>query len=153
MAVSPIPEDYPRVVPSIAVSDCAAAIDFYTSVFGATERGGRMLMPDGRVGHAELEIGDAVVMLADEFPEMGFVGPLAIGGTPVTLNVFVEDAHATFAAAMAAGATELLPVEDQFYGHRSGQFIDPWGHRWSVQSVIEEVSPEEMARRMAAMEG
>ena len=151
MAVSPIPDDYPRLCPSIAVSDCAAAIGFYVAVFGAEERGGRMMMPDGRVGHAELTIGDSVIMLADEFPESGYVGPTAVGGTPVTMSLFVEDADATFAAALANGATELRAVEDQFYGHRSGQFIDPWGHRWSVQQVIEEVSEEEMARRMAAM--
>ncbi|MEZ5207022.1 MAG: VOC family protein [Acidimicrobiales bacterium] len=153
MAVSPSPADYPRLCPSIAVSDCAAAIDFYVTVLGAEERGGRMMMPDGRVGHAELTIGDSVIILADEFPESGYVGPTAVGGTPVTLSLFVEDADATFTAALANGATELRAVEDQFYGHRSGQFIDPWGHRWSVQQVIEEVSDEEMSRRMAAMGG
>lgn len=151
MTVQPIPDNYPRLSASIAVDGAAEAIDFYTSVLGATQRGDRMTMPDGRVGHAELAIGDSVLMLADEFPEAGYRGPTAIGDTPVTLSVFVEDADATFAAALAAGATELRPVEDQFYGHRTGQFLDPWGHRWSVASVVEEVSPEEMLRRVAEM--
>lgn len=106
---------------------------------------------DDKVGHSELLIGDSVVMVADEFPEMDFQSPDTIGGTPVTLSVYVEDVDATFRAAIAAGATELRPVEDQFYGDRSGQFKDPWGHRWNVATHIEDVSDEEIARRTTEM--
>ena len=124
----------------------AAAIDFYRDVLGATERG-RMDQPDGRIGHAELELGDSLIMLADEFPERDVRGPKAFGGSPVTINVYVEDVDAVFQRALAAGARELRPVEDQFYGDRSGQFEDPFGHHWSVATHVEDVSPEEMARR------
>jgi PhnB protein len=119
-------------------------------VFGATERM-RMGAPGGKVGHAELAIGESVVMLADEFPEMGIVGPKSIGGTPVTLSVYVDDVDATFATALGAGATEVRAVEDQFYGDRSGQFLDPFGHRWSVATHVEDVGEDEMQRRAAAM--
>ena len=151
--VKAIPDGYPQVIPSLAVDGAAAAIDFYCEVFGATVRM-RMDGPDGRVGHAELQLGDSVVMLADEFPEMDHRGPRSVGGTPVTLSVYVEDVDATFAAAVAAGARELRAVEDQFYGDRVGQFEDPFGHRWSVGTHVEDVSEEEMARRAeAAMQG
>lgn len=151
--VKAIPDGYPQVIPSLAVDGAAAAIDFYCEVFGATVRM-RMDGPDGRVGHAELQLGDSVVMVADEFPEMDHRGPRAVGGTPVTLSVYVEDVDATFAAAVAAGARELRPVEDQFYGDRVGQFEDPFGHRWSVGTHVEDVSEEEMARRAEeAMQG
>ena len=146
--VNPIPEGYPRVCPSLAIDGAAAAIDFYTSVLGATERM-RMPMPDGRVGHAELQIGDSVIMLADEFPEMDHRGPKSVGGTPVTLHVYVEDVDATFQRALDAGAKELRAVQDEFYGDRTGQFEDPFGHRWSITSHIEDVSEEEMMRRMS----
>ena len=144
--VKAIPDGYPQVIPSLAVDGAAAAIDFYCEVFGATVRM-RMDGPDGRVGHAELQLGDSVVMVADEYPEVGHRGPRAVGGTPVTLSVYVEDVDATFAAAVAAGANELRPVEDQFYGDRVGQFEDPFGHRWSVGTHVEDISEEEMARR------
>jgi len=144
--VKPIPDGYPRVSPSLAVDGAAAAIEFYTSVFGATVRM-RMDMPDGKIAHAELAFGDSVVMLGDEVPQMGYHGPKAIGGTPVTLSVYVEDVDATFARAVDAGATVVRPVEDQFYGDRSGQFEDPFGHRWSVATHVEDVSEEEMGRR------
>ena len=144
--VKAIPDGYPQVIPSLAVDGAAAAIDFYCEVFGATVRM-RMDGPDGRVGHAELQLGDSVLMVADEFPEVGHRGPRAVGGTPVTLSVYVEDVDATFAAAVAAGANELRPVEDQFYGDRVGQFEDPFGHRWSVGTHVEDISEEEMARR------
>ena len=149
----PIPEDYPRLTPYLIVDGGAAAIDFYRSVLGATERM-RMPDPDGRIGHAELELGDSMIMLADENPEMGPRSPKSIGGTPVTLHVYVEDADGTFARAIQAGARELRPVEDQFYGDRSGQFEDPFGHRWNVSTHVEDVPPDEMARRAAtAMAG
>jgi PhnB protein len=147
--VKPIPEDYPRVSPSLSIDGATAAIDFYKEVFGATER---MRIDDGeRIGHAELQIGDSVIMVADEYPEMGIVGPKKVGGTPVFLSVYVEDVDATFAKAIELGATELRPVQDQFYGDRSGNFEDPWGHRWGVATHIEDVSPEEMTRRIEAM--
>ena len=147
--VKPIPDNYPRLDPYLWVYGGDAASEFYTRVLGASERGGRLRMPDGGVGHAELELGDALLMLSDEAPEMGIVGPRAIGGTPVTLNLYVEDVDAVFAKAIEAGAKQLRPVEDQFYGDRSGQFEDPFGHRWSVSTHVEDVSPEEMQSRVA----
>jgi PhnB protein len=108
-----------------------------------------MAEPDGRIGHAELQFGDSVLMLADEHPEIDFVGPKAIGGTPVTLNLYVEDVDKVFEVALQEGATSLRAVEDQFYGERSGSFEDPFGHRWNVATHTEDVSPEEMARRAA----
>ena len=122
--VNPIPEGYPRVTPYLIVGDGAAAIDFYTSVLGATERM-RMGGPDGKVGHAELELGGSVIMLADEHPEMNAVGPKTVGGTPVSLHVYVEDADDVFERAIEAGAEALSPVEDKLYGDRSGSFEDP----------------------------
>jgi PhnB protein len=148
--VKPIPDDYPRVSAYLTVDGAAAAIEFYKSVLGATERG-RMPGPDGRIGHAELNIGDSLIMLSDAFPDMGVRDPKDIGGTPVTLSVYVEDVDDVFARALAAGASEQRPVQNQFYGDRSGQFVDPWGHRWNVASRVEYVSPEEMQRRAAAM--
>jgi PhnB protein len=148
--VSPIPEGYPRVCPYLYIDGAGAAIDFYRDVFGATERM-RMGGPDGKVGHAELQIGDSVVMLADEFPDMGVQGPRAFGGTPVALSIYVEDVDATVAKAVAAGATLTRPLEDQFYGDRVGQIEDPFGHVWSIHTHIEDVSPEEMGRRAAAL--
>jgi PhnB protein len=148
--VKPIPDDYPRVSAYLTVDGAAAAMEFYKSVLGATERG-RMPGPDGRIGHAELNIGDSLIMLSDAFPDMGVRDPKDIGGTPVTLSVYVEDVDDVFARALAAGASEQRPVQNQFYGDRSGQFVDPWGHRWNVASRVEDVSPEEMQRRAAAM--
>ena len=150
MAVKPIPDGYPRVSPYLIVDGAAAAIDFYTSVLGATERM-RMPGPDGRIGHAELQLGDSVVMLADEFPDMNIKGPKTVGGSPVTVCVYVEDVDATFKKALAAGAKEQRPLEDQFYGDRTGQFEDPFGHQWSVQTHVEDVEPEEMGKRAAKM--
>lgn len=144
--VNPIPDDYPRVIPYLTVDDASAAIDFYTSVLGAEERV-RMGGPGGKVFHAELAIGDAIIMLADSMPDMGSRTPKALGGTPVTVMVYVEDVDAVFASAVAAGATPDRPVEDQFYGDRAGQFTDPFGHRWFVASHVEDVSEEEMKER------
>jgi PhnB protein len=145
----PIPEGYPRVTPYLIVDGASAAIDFYTSVLGATERM-RMSAPDDRVGHAELEIGDSVIMLADESPEMDARSPRTVGGTPVSLHVYVEDADSTFERAIGAGATALQQVEDKFYGDRSGSFEDPFGHRWHVATHVEDVPPGEMEKRAAA---
>jgi PhnB protein len=152
MAVRPIPEDYPRVMPYLAIDGAAAAIDFYSTVLDAKERM-RMPGPDGKVGHAEIQIGDSVIMLADEAPDMDHLGPKSIGGTPVSIMVYVEDVDATFAKALKAGATETQAVEDKFYGDRSGTFDDPWGHRWHVATHTEDVSPEEMEKRLAELGG
>ena len=150
--VKSIPDNYPQVVPYLCVDGASAAIEFYRTVFGATERM-RMAEPDGRLGHAELEIGTAVIMLADEFPDLGVLAPTTIGGSPVTMTLYVEDVDDVFARATSAGATARSPVKDQFYGDRTGQFTDPFGHRWSVATHVEDVSSEDMAQRAAAMSG
>jgi PhnB protein len=144
----PIPEDYPRVTPYLIVDGAGSAIDFYRSVLGATERL-RMPGPDGKLGHAELELGSSVIMLADEHPEMDIRGPRSIGGSPVSLHVYVEDADGVFERAVELGAKPLRPVEDRFYGDRVGRFEDPFGHRWDVATHVEDVPPEEMSRRAA----
>ena len=151
--VKPIPEGYPQLAPYLHVDGAAAAIDFYTKVFGARERM-RMDAPGDRIGHAEIDIGDALIMLADEFPDMGVRGPKAIGGTPVTIHLYVDDVDAVFAAALEAGATALGEVHDRFYGDRAGEFEDPFGHRWSIATHVEDVPPDEMEKRAAeAMSG
>ena len=122
--VKPIPDDYPRITPYLCVDGAAAAIEFMTEVFDATERM-RIPAPGGMIGHAEVAIGDGLIMVSDEYPEMGVLGPKKIGGTAVTISVYVEDADATFAKAVAAGATVERPVETQFYGDRGGMFVDP----------------------------
>lgn len=147
--VKPIPDNYPQVVPYLCVDGASAAIDYYCKVFGATERM-RMPEPDGRLGHAELEIGTAMIMLSDEYPDLGIRSPKTIGGTPVTISLYVEDVDKVFARAIEGGGTALRPVKDQFYGDRSGQFEDPFGHRWSVATHIEDVTAAEMAERAAA---
>jgi PhnB protein len=148
-SVKPIPDGYPRVTPYLIVNGASDAIAFYGKVFGAQERM-RMADPAGRIGHAELTLGDSVIMLADEHPEMGIQGPKTIGGSPVTISVYVEDVDATFSQAVQSGATVLRALENQFYGDRSGQVEDPFGHRWSIASHVEDVSPEEMGKRAAA---
>ena len=151
MAIKPIPDGYPQVMPYLSVDGAARAIEYYKDVFGATERM-RMPAPDGRIGHAELQIGSSVIMLSDEYPEMGIRGPKAVGGTPVTISVYVEDVDQVYDRAVKGGARAVQPVADQFYGDRSGQFEDPFGHRWNVASHVEDVDPEEMARRAAQQE-
>jgi PhnB protein len=152
MAVNHQPAESHTVAPYLHVDGAAAAIDFYVGVFGATETY-RISAPEGKIGHAEVKIGDSLVMLSDEYPEMGARGPKTIGGSPVTLTVYVPDVDATFAKALAAGASELRPVEDQFYGDRTGQIEDPFGHRWSIHTHIEDVAPAEIDRRAAEMFG
>lgn len=149
--VKHIPEGYPQVSPYLYVDGANQAIEFYSTVFGARERV-RMGAPQNKVGHAELEIGDSLVMLADESPEMGALSPKSVGGTPVAISVYVDDVDAVFERAMQAGAKSLRPVEMQFYGDRAGQFEDPFGHRWSVATHVEDVPPDEMQRRAAEME-
>jgi PhnB protein len=146
MAVKPIPEGYHAVTPYLVIKGAKAAIDYYKKVFGATERM-RMDAPGGTIGHAELMIGDSTIMLADEFPDMGFRSPKTIGGSPVSLVLYVEDVDTVFKRAVGAGAKELRPVADQFYGDRMGTLEDPFGHVWSVATHTEDVSPDEMERR------
>ncbi len=148
--VKAIPDGYPQVTPYLCIDGAAEAIEFYGKVFGATQRGDRMPAPGGKVGHAELQLGDSVIMLSDEFPDMNMRSPKAVGGTPIVMSVYVEDVDAVFERAVQAGATTLRPVEDQFYGDRSGTIEDPFGHRWNLATHIEDVSPEEMERRAAA---
>ena len=150
--VQPIPDGYPRVTPYLIIDGAAAAIEFYEKVLGAKERF-RMDAPGGRLGHAELELGESLIMLADEFPDMDIRGPKTFGGSPVMISVYVEDVDAVFDAALAAGGTSVRPVEDQFYGDRSGQFEDPFGHHWSVATHVEDVPPEEMEKRAAEAMG
>jgi PhnB protein len=149
--VKPIPDGYPQVIPYLYVDGAAAAIEFYGTVLGTKERM-RMGGPDGKVGHAELELGDSVIMLADEFPDMGARSPKSIGGSPVTISLYVTDVEDVHKKALAGGATELRPPTDQFYGDRTAQFEDPWGHRWNVGTHVEDVPPDEMAKRAKAME-
>jgi PhnB protein len=144
--VNPIPEGYPRITPYLIVDGAADAISFYQSVLGAKERM-RMAGPDGKIGHAEIEIGESVIMLADEHPEMDAHGPKSVGGTPVSLHVYVEDADSVFERATQAGARSLQAVEDKFYGDRSGTFEDPFGHQWHVSTHVEDVPPDEMSKR------
>jgi PhnB protein len=146
--VKPIPDGYQSVIPYLIVDGAGDAIDWYTKSLGAKEMV-RMGGPGGKVGHAELQFGDSVVMLADEFPDMGIKSPKTIGGSPVNLCVYLEDVDATFDDAVKGGAKVLQPVEDKFYGDRSGQIEDPFGHIWSLMTHVEDVSPEEMERRTA----
>ena len=146
--VQPIPEGYHSVTPYLIVNDAKAAIDFYTRAFGATEKF-RLPMGD-RIGHAEIQIGDSMIMLADEFPDMGHLGPKARGGTTVSLMVYVEDVDRAFAQALEAGGTQKRPVENQFWGDRMGVLTDPFGHQWSLATCVEQVSPEELQERMRA---
>ena len=147
--VRPIPEGYGSVTPYLIVDGAARAIEFYKQAFGATETF-RMERPDGRVGHAEIKIGDSHVMLADEHPEMGARGPQSIGGSPISLVLYVEDVDATVNRAVEAGAKLTRPVANQFYGDRTGGVEDPFGHAWYVATHVEDVAPEEMQKRAAA---
>ena len=150
--VKPIPDQYPQVMPYLHVNGAAGAIAFYEKVLGATERT-RMPDPSGKIAHAELQLGDSVIMLADEYPDMGIRGPAAYGGSGVTISVYVEDVDEVFRRAVDAGAKVVQEVQDQFYGDRTGQFEDPYGHRWSVATHVEDVPPEEMQRRAAEAMG
>lgn len=145
--VKPIPKEYRTLTPMLTVSDGAGAIEFYKNAFGAEERY-RMLTPDGKhVVHAELKIGDSIFMLGDEMPGQDCRSPEALGGTPVGFYVYVEDVDRAFDRAVGAGATVSMPVEDMFWGDRIGSLTDPSGHVWTLATHVEEVGPEEMARR------
>lgn len=137
------------LTPYIGVKDAAKALAFYHAAFGATELF-RLTDPSGRIGHAEVAIGASLLMLSDEYPDFGALSPPSLGGTPVTLHLYVADADATVARAVEHGATVLRPVEDQFYGDRSGMIADPFGHKWMIATRKEAVSPEEMQRRWTA---
>ncbi len=149
MSVPPIPPGYHALTPYLSVADPASAIAFYAEAFGATERM-RLMMPDGSIGHAEITIGDSVMMLGGAWPQTGFAPPEG-GPIPVMLHLYVADADATFARAVEAGALPLAPVEQKFYGDRSGSLRDPFGHRWTVSTHVEDVSTEEAQRRIADM--
>ena len=147
--VKPIPEGYHAVTPYLIIKGAAAALEFYKKAFGATELF-RMAQPDGKIGHAELQIGDSRVMLADEYPEMKYVSPQTLGGSPVSIMLYVEDVDSVYNQAIAAGASEKEPLQDKFYGDRVGSLIDPFGHVWHVGTHKENVTPEEMEKRLAA---
>ncbi|WP_309139517.1 VOC family protein [Siccirubricoccus sp. G192] len=150
--MQPVPAGYSSVTAYLIVEGAAAALDFYARAFGAREVM-RLPAPGGRIGHAEIEIGDSRVMLADECPEMDARAPAAYGGSPVTLHLYVRDVDAVVARAVAAGAEVRRPVQDQFYGDRSGTLRDPFGHVWHLATHVEDVPPEEIQRRMQAMAG
>lgn len=148
--VQAIPDHYGSITPYLYIEECAKAIEFYKEVFGATETE-RMEMPDGKVGHTEMKFGNSIVMMSSDFPDMNIIGPKALGGSPGAIHVYVENVDEIFAKAIASGAKEIEAPIDKFYGDRGGQFIDPFGHRWSVASHIEDVSDEEMRKRMQAL--
>lgn len=146
MTTKSIPDGYHSVTPYLIIKGAADAIDFYKRAFGATELM-RMPGPDGRLGHAEIRIGDSVIMLADEHPEMGYRSPQSLGGSGVSLMVYVDRVDEVFNRAVAGGAKELQSVKNQFYGDRSGTLQDPFGHTWTVATHVEDVPPDEMRRR------
>jgi PhnB protein len=154
MAVKPVPDGYHTVTPYLTLDDAAAAIDYYKRAFGAKERV-RMDTPDGKVGHAELEIGDSLVMVSDEFPQGSTRSPKELGGTTAGAFLYVEDVDAVVKRAVDAGATVTMEVADQFWGDRFGSITDPFGHSWSIATHVEDVTPEQIAERakeaMAAM--
>ena len=149
MAVKPIPEAYHTVTPYLIIEGAAAAIEFYKKAFGAKELF-RFPAPEGKIGHAEIKIGDSPIMLADAYPDMGYNGPKSLGGSPVSLMIYVENVDTVFNQAVEAGATVKEAVSDKFYGDRSGSLIDPYGHVWHVSTHKEDVSMEEMEKRAKA---
>lgn len=149
MPVKPIPEGYHTATPYLIVNGAAKALEFYKQAFGATELL-RMEMPGGKIGHAEIKIGDSIIMLADEYPEVDARGPRSIGGTPVSLMLYVESVDTVFNRAVAAGAKTKEPVQDRFYGDRSGKLEDPFGHVWMIATHKEDLTPEEVGKRAEA---
>ncbi|HYB97716.1 MAG TPA: VOC family protein [Candidatus Limnocylindrales bacterium] len=150
--VRPIPEGYHSITPYLIVDDASAAIEFYKKAFGATELF-RIPSPGNKIGHAELRIGNSIMMMADEHPEVGARSPRTIGGSPVSIMLYVEDVDAVARQAVAAGAKCVREVSNQFYGDRAGSFEDPFGHQWHVHTHVEDVSAEEMQRRSKEMHG
>jgi PhnB protein len=148
--VSPIPEGYSTVTPYLVVKGAAEALDFWVKAFGAVETV-RMPGPGGSVMHAEMKIGDSVIMLSDEFPDWGQLGPASRGGTTVSIFLYVPDVDASFKRAVDAGCKECMPPTDQFWGDRFAKVSDPFGHEWAMATHVEDVSPEQMKERMAAM--
>ncbi|MEU6863881.1 VOC family protein [Streptomyces sp. NPDC046876] len=146
--VQPIPDGYAELTAYLAVDGASEAIAFYAEAFGAEELA-RSTAPNGKIMHAQIRIGSTIVMLSDELREAGLLGPRAIGGTPVTLYLFVEDVDAVFARALKAGATQQREVQDHFFGDRTGQVLDPFGHRWTIATHIEDVHPDDFERRAA----
>jgi PhnB protein len=146
--VKPIPDGYPRVSPHLSVAGAAGAIDFYTTVLGASERM-RMPTPDGKIAHAELQLGDSVIMIGDEVPGGTDPSPKTLGGSPVALFVYVDDVDDVFERALGAGAQSVQAPENHFYGDRVAMFDDPFGHRWNIATHVEDVPPDEMERRAA----
>jgi PhnB protein len=149
MSTAPIPEGHHTVAPYLAIKNAFKALESYKQAFEATEIS-KIVMPDGRLGHAEIRLGDSVIMLSDEFPEYGGKAPETLGGSPVSIHLYVGDVDAFFKRALAAGAKERKPVMDQFYGDRSGQLEDPFGHLWWVATHKEDVAPEELQKRVRA---
>ena len=148
--VEPVPRDMHTVTPHLVCDGVADAIEFYKKAFNAVETA-RMQTPDGKIMHASVRIGDSHVMLVDEFPDYGSVGPKKLNGSPVTLHVYVPNVDQVFEQAVAAGATVRMPVENQFWGDRYGQVVDPFGHNWSIATHVKDMSPEEMGEAMQAM--
>jgi PhnB protein len=146
--VKPIPDGYHTVTPYLIIKGAADALEFYKKAFGATEL--FRMEHDGKIGHAEMKIGDSPIMLADEHPEMGHRGPQSLGGSPVSILLYVADVDALFNQAVTAGAKIDRPLEDKFYGDRGGSLTDPFGHIWHLATHKEDVTPEEMEKRMAA---
>jgi PhnB protein len=146
MNAQPIPKGYHTVTPYLIVQGAGKAIEFYRKAFGATEVF-RMEGPEGKIGHAEIQIGDSRVMLADEYPDMGFMSPASLGGSAVTLMIYVEDSDAVYQSALAAGAEIVKPIQDQFYGDRSGTVADPFGHVWTLSTHKEDLTYDEVERR------
>ena len=149
MSVKPIPEGYHSVTPYLIIRGAADAIEFYKKAFGAVELF-RFPAPGGKIGHAEIKVGDSPIMLADEYPDMGYKGPQSIGGSPVSLMIYLEDVDSVFNRAVDAGATVKEAVQDKFYGDRTGTVIDPFGHIWHIATHKEDVSMDEMERRAKA---
>ena len=147
--VKPIPEGFHTITPHLVVRDATKAVEFYKQAFGA-EVAGMSLGHDGKVMHASVKIGDSFLMLNDEFPEWQVLSPLSVGGSSVTIHIYVEDVDAAFQRAVSAGATVTMPLQDQFWGDRYGKLTDPFGHRWSMAARKEEPSPEEVQRRSEA---
>ena len=150
--VKPVPDGHHTVAPYLAIKNAVSALEFYQKAFGAKETY-RLVLPDGRLGHAEIRLGDSLIMLADEFPEFGGKAPETLGGSPVSIHLYVEDVDAFVKRAVAEGARLVKPVADQFYGDRSGQLEDPYGHLWWVATHKEDVAPEEMQKRVRALFG